>query len=110
MEWGDVCPEQYQEVIGVNQYRFCLALSAPDIKTLIMPKQIPDVAGMPFERALTILKRHEDELLKLPAKVTEFRFSPKGVVIFTDADPAILPKSIDGLPIISFQLKLWRLL
>ena len=56
------------------------------------------IAGIPFEEALEIYKRHEEELRTLPGAVS-VSFTADGLLVET-ANPSAVPDAVEGLPVI----------
>jgi hypothetical protein len=55
------------------------------------------IAGIPYEEAEKIFKQHEEELCHLPG-VKSCALSRGGIILETD-NPAVVPASIEGLPV-----------
>jgi len=68
----------------------------PYIPRLAVPGQ--PIAGIPFEEALKIYERHEEELRKLPGSIS-VSFYADGIVVET-ANPEVVPAAVEGLPVI----------
>jgi hypothetical protein len=92
-EKADVCPKEFREEVSYG-WRFCIDPGQPEE---IPPLMAPPIAGIPYEEALEILKRHGDELRKLPG-VEAVWLEADGIVVETNS-PAKLPQQLEGLPI-----------
>jgi hypothetical protein len=57
----------------------------------------PPIAGIPYEKALEILERHQDELMELPG-VGAVGMGADGIEVNTN-NPAAVPADIEGLPV-----------
>jgi hypothetical protein len=69
-------------------------LTAPAVR------ELPLIAGIPYEEVLAIVKRHRGELEKIPG-VTDVSFDEEGMIVCI-RDPAVqqqLPSAIEGLPV-----------
>ena len=55
------------------------------------------IAGIPYEEAFKIMKRHQAELMALPG-VGAVGMGGEGIYIEAD-DPSVLPKEVEGLPL-----------
>jgi hypothetical protein len=55
------------------------------------------VAGMPYEDAMAILKRHNQKLINLPG-VEGVGLSADGILVYTN-NPSVVPSQVEGLPV-----------
>jgi hypothetical protein len=63
-------------------------------------RDLPRIAGIPYEEVLAIVKRHRGELQKIPG-VTAVSFGEEGMIVYI-RDPEVqkhLPSAIEGLPV-----------
>lgn len=92
-EQADSCPQEFTEV-KVLSWRFCVNPNNPES---IPPLMEPPIAGIPYEKALEILERHQDELMELPG-VGAVGMGADGIEVNTN-NPAAVPADIEGLPV-----------
>lgn len=92
-EQAEACPSEYQETES-RGWRFCVHGSYPEP---IPPIMAPPIAGIPYENALEIMRRHRQELMALPG-VGAVGMGANGIYIQAD-DPTVLPAQVEGLPL-----------
>lgn len=93
-EQANSCPDRFKEVKGLNNWRFCVDRDRPEV---IPPLMAPPIAGIPFEKAIEIHKRHVEELSSLPG-VISVSLGADAIYVETD-NPQIIPKEVEGVPI-----------
>lgn len=94
-ESADACPKQFQEIKVANGWRFCVDPLNPEP---IPPLMAPPIAGIPFEKAQEIHRRHKGALVNLPG-VESVGLGADGIHVRT-TNPSILPQEVEGVPVI----------
>lgn len=93
-EQADACPPAFQELF-LYGWRFCVDRNAPEPIPTAMTE--PPIAGIPYEEALKILERHQEELSQLPG-VTAVGMGSEGITVET-TNPSAVPSAVDGVPV-----------
>jgi hypothetical protein len=99
-EQKESCPSSFEEVTEYGGWRFCVDPTRPEP---IPPLWEPPIADIPYEEAVKILDRHQDELMKLQG-VGAVGMGMDGIEVETN-NPAAVPTAIEGLPIKVLPLK-----
>ena len=82
-EEAAACPANFDEVTKANGWRFCLNKLRPGIiPRLWSPSFEAPIAGVPYDEARAIYKRHLEEFLQLPG-ITGTGLGPRGLTIWT---------------------------
>jgi hypothetical protein len=90
------CPADFTEKV-VFEWRFCLDPHDPH-PPAIPPLWLPPVAGVPFEKALEIWKRHATEIWRISG-VAGVVLIANGIVVEAANLDIAIPRNVEGIPV-----------